>query len=125
MYKGLQGATAHTMYTSHSQEHRGEPLLFSISALGSFTCVTQYMGPTALRSIRRTKQWLSVLLKDTSVTALHLNPHSADQKHQSLNLMLLTAQPRHLQWTLPMKYANYIHACVQTLLVGKRHRVVH
>ena len=24
-----------------------------------------------------------------------------------------------------MKYANYIHACVQTLLVGKRHRVVH
>ena len=28
-----------------------------------------------------------------------------------------------LQWTFPMKYANYIHACVQTLLVGKRHRV--
>ena len=24
-----------------------------------------------------------------------------------------------------MKYANYIHACVQTLLVGKRNRVVH
>ena len=34
---------------------------------GSFTCITQHMGPTALRPIRRTKQlWLSVLLKDTS-----------------------------------------------------------
>ena len=43
------------------------------------------MGPTALRPIRRTKQWLSVLLKDTSVTAGDSNPHSADQKHQSLN----------------------------------------
>ena len=29
------------------------------------------------------------------------------------------------QWTLPMKYAYYIHAYVQTMLVGKRHRVVH
>ena len=35
--------------------------------LGSFTCITQHTGPTALRPIRRTKQlWLSVLLKDTS-----------------------------------------------------------
>ena len=34
------------------------------------------MGPTALRPIRRTKQWLSVLLKDTSVTAGDSNPHS-------------------------------------------------
>ena len=24
-----------------------------------------------------------------------------------------------------MKYANYIHVCVQILLVGKRHRHVH
>ena len=40
---------------------------FTISVLGSFTCITQHMGPTALRPIRRTKQlWLSVLLKDTS-----------------------------------------------------------
>jgi hypothetical protein len=30
-----------------------------------------------------------------------------------------------MKWTLPMKYANYIHACVETLLVGKRHRFVH
>ena len=49
------------------------------------------MGPTALRPIRRTKQWLGVLLKDTSVTAGESNPHSADQKHQSLNSVLLTA----------------------------------
>ena len=45
------------------------PFSFTISALGSFTCVTQHTGPTALRPIRRTKQlWLSALLKDTSVT---------------------------------------------------------
>ena len=39
-----------------------------VSVLGSFTCITQHTGPTALRPIRRTKQlWqLSVLLKDTS-----------------------------------------------------------
>ena len=38
-----------------------------ISVLGSFTCITQHTGPTALRPIRRTKQlWSSVLLKDTS-----------------------------------------------------------
>ena len=43
------------------------PFSFTISVLGSFTCVTQHTGPTALRPIRRTKQlWLSVLLKDTS-----------------------------------------------------------
>ena len=38
-----------------------------ISVLGSFTCIAQHTGPTALRPIQRTKQlWLSVLLKDTS-----------------------------------------------------------
>ena len=52
------------------------------------------MGPTALRPIPGTKQWLSVLLRDTSVTAGDLNPHSADQKHQSLNSVRLPARPR-------------------------------
>ena len=43
------------------------PFSFTISVLGSFTCITQHMEPTALRPIWRTKQlWLSVLLKDTS-----------------------------------------------------------
>ena len=43
------------------------PFSFTISVLGSFTCITQHTGPTALRPIRRTNQlWLSVLLKDTS-----------------------------------------------------------
>ena len=43
------------------------PFSFTISILGSFTCITQHTGPTPLRLIRRTKQlWLSVLLKDTS-----------------------------------------------------------
>ena len=48
-------------FSTHSQEHQGEPLLFLISALGSFTlctCVTQHMGLMALHPIRRKKQWL-------------------------------------------------------------------
>ena len=54
------------LFRGASQKHRGKPLLLTISALGSFTCITQHTGPTALRPIRRTKQlWLSVLLKDT------------------------------------------------------------
>ena len=49
------------------QKHRASPYSFTISVLGSFTCITQHTGPTALRPIQRTKQlWLSVLLKDTS-----------------------------------------------------------
>ena len=43
------------------------PFSFTISVLGSFTCITQHTGTIALRPIWRTKQWwLSVLLKDTS-----------------------------------------------------------
>ena len=43
------------------------PFSFIISVLGSFPCITQHTGPTALHPIRRTKQLrLSVLLKDTS-----------------------------------------------------------
>ena len=34
-------------------------------------------------------------LKDISVEAGDLNPHSADEKHQSLNSVLLTAWPQH------------------------------
>ena len=49
------------------QKHRGKPFSFTISVMGSFTCITQHTGPTALRPNRKTKQlWLSVLLKDTS-----------------------------------------------------------
>ena len=70
------------------------------------------MGPTALRPIRRAKQWLSVLLKDTSVMAGDSNPHSADQKHQSLNLMLLTARPWHFRQRFThMSYEQWISAC--------------
>ena len=51
-----------TRYTGAS------PFSFTISVLGSFTCIiTQHTGRTALRPIRRTKQlWSSVLPKDTS-----------------------------------------------------------
>ena len=34
------------------------------------TCVTQHTGPMIVRPIRRTKQWLSVLLNETSVTTV-------------------------------------------------------
>ena len=49
------------------QKHRASPFSFTIIVLGSFTCITQHTGPTALHLIRRMKQlWLSVLLKDIS-----------------------------------------------------------
>ena len=49
-----------------------------ISVLGSFTCITQHTGLTALRPIRRTKQlWLSVLLKDTSAATFNVTLTSA------------------------------------------------
>ena len=52
--------------SAHISTLLGKPLLCH-DVLGSFTCITQHTGPTALRLIRRTKQlWLSVLLKDTS-----------------------------------------------------------
>ena len=65
-------AKGHKMFTlpfQSNQEHRGEPPSL-LSALGSFTCVTQHTEPTALRPIRRTKHHgeVSFLLKDTGVT---------------------------------------------------------
>ena len=45
---GLQGAVAQYA-ANQDQEQPGEPFIFIISALGSFTCVTQHTGPTALR----------------------------------------------------------------------------
>ena len=75
------------------------------------------MGPTALRPIRRTKQWLSVLLKDTSVTAGDSNTHSADQKHQRLNLVLLTAWPRHFHIRIIVDFEGPWNAVLLTLTV--------
>ena len=37
------------LFRGASQKHRGKPLLLTISVLGSFTCITQHTGPTALR----------------------------------------------------------------------------
>ena len=47
-----QGADG-TISCRSDQEHRGKPLLYSVSALSSFTCITQNTGTTALRPIRR------------------------------------------------------------------------
>ena len=69
------------------------------------------MEPTALRPIQRTKQWLSVLLlKDSRVTAGDSNPPSADQKHQSLNSVLLTARPQHFH---TQTKTNILYALMQ------------
>ena len=43
---GLQGDA---ICSQPSQKHRGKPLLLTISVLGSFMCITQHTGPTALR----------------------------------------------------------------------------
>ena len=64
-----QDHSAHDIgaFCCHSINTGTSPFSFTISVLGSFTCITQHTGPTALRPIRRMKQlWLSVLLKDTS-----------------------------------------------------------
>ena len=50
-----------------SQEHRGEPLLFSIYT-GFFYLHYTTHGTNRFHPIQRMKQWLSSLPKDTSVT---------------------------------------------------------
>ena len=76
-------------------------------------------------------EWLSVLLKDTSVRVGDSNPHSADQKHQSefgallkplghdtstlysmhaVQLVASTKLPEKLHWTLlPIVKDQYSH----------------
>ena len=59
--------SVHISTLLESRNTGASPFYFTISVLGSFTCITQHTGPTALHPTRRTKQlWLSVLLKDTS-----------------------------------------------------------
>ena len=65
-FNGLQGAVAQYA-AKNSQEDWGVPPSFSDKCTGYITCLTQHTGPSALRPIRRTKQWLRVLLMDTSV----------------------------------------------------------
>ena len=68
----FRGANKFGAFCCHSINTRASPrfsftIHVSVLDLGSFTCITQHTGPTALCPIRRTKQlWLSVLLKDTS-----------------------------------------------------------
>ena len=66
------------------------PFSFSISALGYFTCVYTTHGTNGFTSHPKDEAMV-MCLKDTSVTAGDSNPHSADQKHQGLNSVLLTA----------------------------------
>ena len=62
LFSTLQGATAaHTAATARNTGVNP----FSFRKVHRVIYLTQQMGPTALRPIRRTKQLLSVLLKDT------------------------------------------------------------
>ena len=63
----FRGTNFFCAFCCYSRNIGASPFSFTISVLGSFMCITQHTGPTALRPILRTKQlWLSVLLKDTS-----------------------------------------------------------
>ena len=44
------------------------------------------------------------------------NPHSADQKYQSLNSVLLTAPPRHFHYGLHLHYVLYGNTMCKSLL---------
>ena len=63
----IQGATAHTAATA--RKHRSEPLPLD-------------------QRLYVPSEWRSVTSRDS-------NPHTADQKHRSLNSVLLTARSRH------------------------------
>ena len=89
---GLQGAEV--QYAANLTRNTGaNPLLFSVSALGSFMFVTQHLGPTAFRPIRKTKQWLSVLLNDTGLTTGTRTHTLLIRNSKGLNPVLLTARP--------------------------------
>ena len=92
---GLQGMGV--QYTANQiREHRDEPLLFPISALGS----------NGLSHPQDEASWWSVLLKNTDVKLS--SPHSANLKYQSLSPVLLTARPRHAIVYMIMKMVHLI-----------------
>ena len=67
------------LFQGASQKHRGKPLLLTISVLGSFMCITQHTGPTALRPIRRTKHeaiMVKCLAQGHKCRCRESNPHS-------------------------------------------------
>ena len=64
----LQGAVAQYA-ANQNREHRGEPLLFSISALGPFSVRYKTHGTNGFTSHPKDgASWLSVRLKETGVT---------------------------------------------------------
>ena len=76
------------------------PFFFTISVLGSFTCITQHTAPTTLRPIRRTKQLrFSVLLKDTSATTgqARIRTHILTTPELESNALDRTATTLHMQ----------------------------
>ena len=99
------------LFRGASQKHRGKPLLLTISALGSFTCITQHTGPTALRPIRRMKQlWLSVLLKDTSAATgnrTHILVFLTTPELESLALKFPNCRYRLTDYSQTLKEATY------------------
>ncbi len=62
---------------NHTRKHRGEPLLLTISALGSSMCFTQLMGPTALRPLEDEAIMVKCLAEGHKFQEQYTYPYSA------------------------------------------------
>ena len=84
-------------------------LLLVISTLGYFTSRYTTHGTSGFMSYQKDEaSWLSILLKNTCTCNDWVsNPHSADQKHHSLNLVLLYARPQHFTNYLDVLCLNF------------------
>ena len=77
-------------------ETPGGPLLFTISVLGSFMCITQTHSTNGFTSHpKEDERMAKCLASGHKCHDQDLNPHPAYQKHQSLSTVCLTAGPRH------------------------------
>ena len=64
-------------------------------------------GTNGFTSHPKDEAMVKCLAQGHSVTAGDSNPHSADQKHQSLNSVLLTARPRHFHNAIIKKRPSF------------------
>ena len=90
-------------------------ILCSILCTGLFYVRYTTHGTNGFTSHPKDKQWLSVQLAKKCLD-WGSNPHSAEQKHQSLNSVLLTARPRHFHQfvTIMIIILQGVSLCVYT-----------
>ena len=90
---GLHDVVA--QYAANQTRNTGANLFsFLYKCAGLFYVRYTTHGTNGFTSHPKDKQWLSVYLAKKCLD-WGSNPHSAEQKHQSLNSVLLTARPRH------------------------------